>query len=272
MASTDQEEYILGTDEAELYRLGLQHQVWASESQQGWKTAQFSTGDTILDLGSGPGYCTKELAFITGPTGKVIAVDRSRPYLEFLASIAEQHGLHVDVIQSDVQEFHLPDESLDGMYSRWALAWLDKPKETLSAIYQALKPGGRMVIHEYYDWSTHQTEPEMPGLKKAIRAALKSFKESEGEIDIGREVPAMLTSLGMEILSVRLISKLATPADLTWQWPKSFYYSYFPRLVEMGHLTEIEKQEALNDLQILEHTPGATLCCPLMMEIIAEKL
>jgi len=29
--------YILGTDKEEFNRLGIQHQVWASEAQKGWE-------------------------------------------------------------------------------------------------------------------------------------------------------------------------------------------------------------------------------------------
>ena len=52
-----------------------------------------------------------------------------------------------------------------------------KPKEILEKISKALVPQGKMVIQEYYDWSTHQTKPEMPALKYAIAKALESFKK-----------------------------------------------------------------------------------------------
>ena len=71
----------------------------------------------------------------------------------------------------------LDTDSLDGMYCRWALAWIPNPKEILTKVLDALKPGGKMVIHEYYDWKTHQTEPNLPSINQAIVQALKSFKE-----------------------------------------------------------------------------------------------
>ena len=43
-----------------------------------------------------------------------------------------------------------------------------------------------MVIHEYYFWTSHRTQPEKPALKKAIGAALQSFKDSDSEIDVGK--------------------------------------------------------------------------------------
>ncbi|MFK7774621.1 MAG: methyltransferase domain-containing protein [Saprospiraceae bacterium] len=271
MSNQEENAYILGTDEQELYRLGLQHQVWASEAQEGWKLAQFSAGQTILDLGCGPGFCTKELAFITGPTGKVIGIDLSESYIKYLNKTAELHHLNIEGIVTDFNEMKLEEASLDGMYCRWALAWLPNPKEILAKVLHALKPGGRMVIHEYYDWSTFQTEPNFPSLTKAIKAALKSFKDSESEIDIGRELPRLAEELGINILSIRPMAKLATPKDATWQWPRSFFYSYFPRLIEAGYLTQDEASAALAAFDELENKNGATIFCPMMIEIVAEK-
>ena len=68
----DKSTYILGTDQEELERLKIQHDVWKSETLTGWTLAEFKSGDTILDLGSGPGYCTVELAEIVGHSGKVV--------------------------------------------------------------------------------------------------------------------------------------------------------------------------------------------------------
>ena len=263
--------YILGTDAEELHRLGIQHQVWAEEAQHGWRLAKFRAGQTLLDLGAGPGFCTRELAYIAGQEGKVIGVDISESYIEQLKQIKALYHLNIEPVLSDFNDLTLQDNSLDGMFCRWAIAWLPNPKEILQKVYQALKPGGKMVIQEYYDWSTHQIEPIKPGLNKAIAAALKSFKDSEGEIDIGRKLPGILTEIGMKITNLRLMPKLATPGDVTWQWPKTFYHSYYPRLVEMGYLSSEDVSEALKDLNELENTAGATICCPIMIEVISEK-
>ncbi|GEQ86176.1 hypothetical protein ULMS_16840 [Patiriisocius marinistellae] len=263
--------YILGTDTKELHRLGVQHQVWASEAQYGWSLAKFREGQTLLDLGSGPGFCTQELAYTVGVKGKVIGIDLSTAYINHLKQIAAIHHLPIEGIVSDFNEMNLTPNSLDGMFCRWALAWLSNPKEILHKVYDALKPGGKMVIHEYYDWSTHQTEPHKPKLTKAIHAAMQSFKGSGGEINIGRELPRIFQELGMKVTHSRPMQKIATVDNLSWQWPKTFYYSYFPRLIEAGLLTQEEVVEALQEMAELESTPGATLCCPLMIEVIAEK-
>lgn len=271
---TEQEDnaYILGTDIQELHRLGIQHQVWASEAQRGWEIAQFRAGQTILDLGCGPGFCTRELAYITRHHGKVIAVDKSTFFINHLNKLVELDQLSIETIQTDFNKMSLEDNNLDGMYCRWALAWLDNPVDILAKVNMALKPGGRMVIHEYYDWSTHQTEPSLINLNIAISAALKSFMDSSGDINIGRQLPKIIEELGMKIISIRPMTKIATPKDAAWHWPKSFYESYFPRLVQLGYLTEEEVNNALSDMEKLESLESSTLLCPMMIEVVAEKI
>jgi len=58
MVENEKNAYILGTEREELHRLGLQHQVWASEAREAWKLAEIGHGQRVLDLGCGPGFCT----------------------------------------------------------------------------------------------------------------------------------------------------------------------------------------------------------------------
>ena len=268
---SEENAYILGTDEEELIRLELQHKVWLSEAKHGWGLAEFKTGQTILDLGCGPGYCTEELAHIVGKTGKVIGVDRSDAFIAYLNQIKKLNRLSIEPCLADFDTLSLNPESLDGMYCRWALAWISNPKEILTKIKDALKPNGKMVIHEYYNYATHVTKPEKPALKKAIAAALKSFKDSDFEIDVGSFLPQYFEELGMKIIHIRLMPKLGTPGSMNWEWPKTWYHNYFPRLVSMGYLSKQDVEDALGSVLELEMLPYATLCCPLMVEVIAEK-
>ena len=267
----EENEYILGTDEDELNRLELQHKVWLSEAKYGWDLAEFKSGQTILDLGCGPGYCAEELARIVGKMGRVIGVDKSNAFIAHLNQIQQSTKLSIEPYLADFNSLLLDDDSLDGMYCRWALAWVSNPKEILAKVRDALKPGGRMVIQEYYQVSTFKTNPERPALKKAINAALNSFNESEFKINMGGNLPEYLEALGMRINHLRLIPKLATPGSMTWKWPKTFFHNYFPRLVSMGYLDNQDMEDAIEDLQGLEMLSYATLCCPLVIEVVAER-
>ena len=92
-----------------------------------------------------------------------------------------------------------------------------------------------------------------------------------GEINIGKLLPGILSGFGMKITGIRPMAKIATPDNLNWQWPKTFYHSYFPRLVEAGYLSEENKKKAFTDLIELENTTGSSIFCPVMTEVIAIK-
>ncbi len=264
--------YILGTDLDEMNRLGLQHQVWASEAQQGWSNAGFSAGMRLLDLGSGPGFCSRELAKIVGKEGSVLAVDKSEVYLNYIQEINKIQQLKIETQLAEFDQLDLAHDSLDGMYCRWALAWIPNPKEILAKVLKALKPGGKIVIHEYYHWMTHQINPATAAVDKAIRGCYDSFQNASGDIDVGKALPTMLSELGYSISSTRPMSKMARPHELTWQWPRSFYTVYWPKIKEMGYLTEEELETAFREIKTIEANPSSTLLCPLLIEVIAEKI
>lgn len=269
--TTESNAYILGTDREELHRLGLQHQVWAQVARESWTTAGFGRGHNILDLGSGPGFCSFPLAYMVGNEGKVIAIDKSKAYIDYIQNLNKSHQLNIDSRAIDFDDMQLDPHSLDGMYCRWALAWIQNPEEILSKVYKALKPGGRIVIHEYYDWSTFQMEPHKVDLQNAINNIFKSFSAPPSNINIGKKLPAIFKSIGLEIIYQRPLPKLASPKDLNWQWPYTFLHIYLPKLIDMGLMDESEVDRALNQLEELTNDPTSTIFCPVMVELIAQK-
>ena len=127
-----------------------------------------------------------------------------------------------------------------------------------------------MITQEYFDWSTLQTEPEIPALAKGIAAALQSLRD-QNDIDVGRKLPMYFEELGYEVISTRPLTKMATPKQFTWQWPRSFFNIYFPKLIAAGYLSAAEVEEALQAFDELEKKPGATIFTPAMREVIARK-
>jgi tRNA A58 N-methylase Trm61 len=68
--------YVLGESDAEVARLLLQHQLHREHFAGVVRAARISLGDTVLDLGAGPGFASEDLAAWVGPAGKVIALER----------------------------------------------------------------------------------------------------------------------------------------------------------------------------------------------------
>ena len=62
--------YVLGTRDEEIARLGLQHRAWRSRALAAWRTGEFAPGQTVLDVGCGPGFAALDLAKVVGPDGR----------------------------------------------------------------------------------------------------------------------------------------------------------------------------------------------------------
>lgn len=264
-------DYVLGTEALEMHRLGVQHQAWSTEANLAYKHAGFTAGMTILDLGCGPGFCTQELAYITGKSGHVIGVDLSQTYIDFLDRVSDLHNLKIETICADFMDMELEPNSLDGVYTRWALAWVPDVEAVLSKVITAMKPGATFAVQEYYDWSLLQTEPYRENLFNGTRQALESLGDLGGNINIGRKIPSLFHKLGLEVTSTRHMTKQARSHEHDWNWPKSFFNTYLPKLVGMGRLTQEQVDLALAEFRELEDVPGATIQTPLMIEVVGRK-
>ena len=87
-------DYVLGTHDEEIARLGLQHRVWRPVVLECWRKAGVTVGSRVLDVGAGPGYATVDLAEIVGPTCEVVALERKRSagLLTLRVSLRNQRG------------------------------------------------------------------------------------------------------------------------------------------------------------------------------------
>lgn len=80
--SRQDRDYLLGTHDAEVARLGLQHRVWRPRMLDAFRRAGITTGQRVIDAGAGPGWASFDLAEIVGPRGRVVALERSGNFLE----------------------------------------------------------------------------------------------------------------------------------------------------------------------------------------------
>ena len=104
-------DYLLGTHDEELERLGLQHRVWRPRVLDAWRRAGITTGMRIVDAGAGPGWATIDLAEIVGPDGRVHALERSQRFLAALEEAADLRGLNnIEAHELDLTTDPLPVE------------------------------------------------------------------------------------------------------------------------------------------------------------------
>src|SRR5213593_2543126 len=102
-------DYVLGTHDEELSRLGLQHRVWRPVALDCWQRAGITVGKRVLDVGAGPGYAAIDLAEIVGPTGEVVALERSENFVRAMEQTCGERSLaNVKIRQLDLMTDELP--------------------------------------------------------------------------------------------------------------------------------------------------------------------
>ncbi len=157
---TTDHEYVLGTHDEEIARLDLQHRVWRSTALDLWTRAGFAPGQTLIDVGCGPGYAALDLADLVTPSGRVIAIDKSRRFLDALETFARQRGItQITTARIDLDSGALPEITADGAWCRWVLAFVSNPRDLVARVRDRLRPGGVFAIHEYFDYSTWRAAP-----------------------------------------------------------------------------------------------------------------
>ena len=269
---SQEKDYILGTHDEEILRLGLQHRVWRPRALDAWRRAGFTVGQTILDIGCGPGYASIDLAGIVGPSGRIVAIDRSRRFLDALEAARRHHGLqNITTFELDLNEMELPALDADGAWCRWVFAFVMNPRSLLTRVAERLKPGGVLVIHEYFDYSTWRVAPKSEAIEDFVRVVMKSWRAEGGEPDIGLDLPIWLNELGFETTSLNPIIDIVPASNFVWQWPSTFMKTAISRLVGLGHLTTNRARAISEAIETAEADPRALMITPAVIEIIAVR-
>lgn len=267
-----QQEYILGTDRVELERLRFQHQAWSEQLDRLLRAAGLREGDTVLDLGCGPGFTTCRLARFVGPRGRVIACDESAAFVGFLERAAAAASLtNVEARVGRVEDLDLAAASIDAAYGRWILSWLPQVDGVLARVAAALRPGGKLLLQEYLDWGAMKMLPANAAFDAAVDACMRSWAAGGGTIDISRELPALALRAGLTLESLEPVARTGRPGSAVWRWITEFFESYLPRLVERGTWSATERDACFGELRRLAAAGDAVLLAPLMADTVLRK-
>jgi len=266
-------DYVLGTHDEEIERLGLQHRVWRPHASAAWRRAGFDVGHTLLDVGCGPGYASLDLAEIVGREGRVVAVDRSRRFLDTLEARARVRGIeNIETHERDLDEGRLPLVDADGAWVRWVFSFVRRPRELVTAIQAALRPGAQLALHEYVHYKTWRIAPLCREHEAFVQLVEESWRDSGGEPDIGMSLPRWLETQGFEIRHIAPIVEVVRPGDYAWRWPMAFIGSGLKRLVALGKLTRERGREMEEKILAACAEPHTCQVLPTVLEIVARRI
>lgn len=265
-------DYILGTHDDELRRLGLQHQVWRKVALDAWRRAGIGQGVRVLDIGAGPGYAALDLAKIVGPSGKVIAIERSSKFASALRDACRQQAIdNIAVYELDLMTDELPNEKWDFAWSRWVATFVNDVELLVKKLAASAGRGSKVIFQEYAHYQTWRFSPRLPKQERFREQVESSWRESGGEPDVGLELPPLLTKHGFEVTSATPHLFCVKPGDQLWKWPSSFIPIGLARLVELGQINKQFADEVQEEFDRAEADPTTLMITPLVLEIIAER-
>ena len=266
-------DYVLGTHDEEVVRLGLQHRVWRPVVLRCWQKAGITVGKRVFDIGAGPGYAALDLAEIVGPSGQVVALERSHKFVETFKATSRARSLtNVKIHELDLMTDPVPEGDYDFSWCRWVLSFVSDPAILISKLGNAMRKDSFSIFHEYAHYETWRFFPRLPMQERFREHVVETWRESGGEPDSAPGLPSLLLENGFVIRSATPHIFFVRPADYFWQWPAQFIDVYLPRLQEMGRVDQEFADRLRADVLAAAKNPNTLMVTPLVLEIVAEKL
>jgi ubiquinone/menaquinone biosynthesis C-methylase UbiE len=217
-------------------------------------------GQTVLDLGCGPGTDLASLAQAVAETGTVIGVDHDPATVDAARQrTADRHTVTVRL--GDIHDLPLPDHAADRARTDRVLQHVADPARALREFHRVLRSGGRLVMGEP-DWDTLAIDHPDSDLSRAYTQYVtdKSVRNSR----IGRQLPRLATEAGFAVPTVIPITSVfrdAQAADKILGLERTTQ-----RALAAGYLTEEAARRWLDHL-----STGPFLAAVTLYIVVAES-
>ena len=141
------------------------------------KNMDLAKDAVVADIGAGSGYFTFRISRRV-PRGKVLAVDIQQEMLDIIERRKESVGTsNIETVLGTPTDPNLPLNSVDAALLVDAYHEFSDPRDMMTALVDALRPGGRVFLVEY-----REEDPDVPilPLHKMSEAQVRLEMEAVG--------------------------------------------------------------------------------------------
>lgn len=173
------------------------HRTRTAADSAAYLVPRLRPGQTLLDVGSGPGSITADLAELVAP-GRVTALETSDETVAVTRAGVAARGLTtVDFRAGDVHHLDLPDDSFDVVHAHQVLQHVADPVQALRELVRVCKPGGVVAVRDA-DYAAFTWFPDHPGLDRWLALYRTLARRNGGEPDAGRRLLSWARAAGCE--------------------------------------------------------------------------
>ena len=216
-----------------------------------WRTAANSAayllphlhdGQRLLDVGSGPGTITADLARLVG---EVVALEVNEAAADLTRAELDRQGVtNATVVVGDVHALDLVDDAFDVVHAHQVLQHVADPVGALREMLRVTRPGGAVAVRDS-DYGHFSWHPASAGLDRWLALYDAAARANGGEPHAGRMLLAWAHAAGAGHVEASSSTWcFATPEDREWWgslWADRITSTALARqLVDEGRATSAE--------------------------------
>jgi 2-polyprenyl-3-methyl-5-hydroxy-6-metoxy-1,4-benzoquinol methylase len=199
----------------------LQSHRWRTvDNSAAYLAPHLRPGQTVLDVGCGPGTITVDLARRVAP-GAVLGIDLSPAPLDEARALAEAEQVAVSFAVGDVYALDAPDASFDVVHAHQLLQHLTDPVAALRELARVCRPGGLLAVRDV-DYAATTWFPADEGLDRWLALYEQVARHNRAEPDAGRRLLSWAHAAGLrDTVTTTTAWCFATPDERAW-WGRSW--------------------------------------------------
>ena len=172
------------------------HRWRTLENSAAYLAPRLAAGQSVLDIGSGPGTITADLAAAVAP-GRVTALEISEAAIDLTRAEAQRRGLTLNYAVGDVHALDFPDDAFDVVHAHQVLQHVADPVQALREMRRVCRPGGVVAVRDS-DYAAFAWYPQLPPLDRWLALYRAAARANGGEPDAGRRLLGWALEAGFE--------------------------------------------------------------------------
>lgn len=226
------------------------HRWRTAENSAGYLLGALRPGQSLLDIGCGPGNITVGLARAVEP-GEVVGVDLAQGIIDRArADAAHENLANLSFRVADTYELDFDDGTFDVVHAHQVLQHLGDPVAALREMRRVLAPGGHLAVRDG-DYKAFMWSPPNPLLDRWLELYHQVTAMNGAEADAGRHLLGWVTGAGFSHARYTTSNwTFCTEADRRWWgglWADRVLESDFAVQALESGLTDAAEQHAISE-------------------------